>query len=273
LSAATGLGQDRAVPPLSDDDISQFARDGYLVVPNVVPEPLLVAADLEIDRLVEEVAPTEGDGGPGPNLWFSPRSRLPRCDDVLRASPALEMAQELVAPLSLDHAFDHIQVATTVPPWPHTPGGPHIDGHAPGQGPPASFTMLVGALLTDQRAARAGNLWVWPGSHHDHARLFQERGTSVLKQTGGHSTLLAPPAALNPPVEVTGQRGDVVLAHFLLGHNKGGNTGPGVRRTIYYRLAVPGHAERWESTFLDPWTEYEPVRRVVSSSPPGRLGA
>ena len=61
-------------------------------------------------------------------------------------------------------------------------------------------------------------------------------------------------------MEVKGGRGDLLLAHFLLGHNKGGNTGPLVRRTIYYRLAVPGHAKRWASTFLDPWTQYLPVK-------------
>jgi hypothetical protein len=60
----------------------------------------------------------------------------------------------------------------------------------------------------------------------------------------------------------------VVVAHFLLGHNKGGNTSDHVRRTIYYRLAVPGHAGRWEQTFLDAWTEYPAVRRVLAAAPP-----
>jgi hypothetical protein len=123
--------------------------------------------------------------------------------------------------------------------------------------------MLAGVLLTDQHAAQSGNLWVWPGSHLDHRRLFHERGTRVLQQTGGHATLLDPPVRLDRPVEVKGGRGDLLLAHFLLGHNKGGNTCPRQRRTIYFRLAVPGHADRWASTFLDPWTEYGPVGRAL----------
>jgi len=56
-----------------------------------------------------------------------------------------------------------------------------------------------------------------------------------------------------------------VLAHFLLGHNKGGHTGPRDRRTVDDRLAVPGHPQRWDATFLDPWLEYPPVRRLASS--------
>jgi hypothetical protein len=91
---------------LTEKDLRRFARDGYLVLPDVVPASLLAAADDEIDRMVEEVAPNDGDGGSGPDLWFVPRARLPRCDDVLRASPALAIAEELVAPFTLDHAFD-----------------------------------------------------------------------------------------------------------------------------------------------------------------------
>ena len=233
------------------------------MIHDVVDESLLAAADAEIDRLIDEVSPQEGDGGPGPNLWFQRRRRLPWCEAVLRRSAATDIAEELTRPYPLDLAFDQIQVATTVPPYRHVPGGPHIDGHGPGQDPPASFTMLAGVLLSDQRATRRGNLWVWPGSHLDHQRLFHERGTRVLQRTGGHSTLLDPPTNLNPAVEVRGGRGDLLLAHFLLGHNKGGNMAAEPRRTIYYRLAAPGHAARWESTFLAPWTEYAPVRRAL----------
>jgi hypothetical protein len=248
----------------TDADLRRFGRDGYLLVRGVVPEQLLVAADTEIDGLIAETAPDDGTASePGQHAWFPPRRRLPRCEDVLRLSPLIDMARELVAPSTIDHAFDHIQVATTVPGWPHTPGGPHIDGHGPGQEPPHSFTMLAAVLLTDQRRPQSGNLWIWPGSHLEHQRLFRERGSRVLQQTGGHAALLDPTVELRSPVELLGGRGDALLAHFLLGHNKGGNTASGTRRTIYYRLAVPGHAERWESTFVDAWTEYAPVRRAL----------
>ncbi|MDP1795101.1 MAG: phytanoyl-CoA dioxygenase family protein [Acidimicrobiales bacterium] len=241
---------------LSADDQQSFVRDGFVVVRDAVPERFLVKADTEIDALIAEVPPMEGDGGPGQSSWFMPRARLPECENALRRSGALDIADELVAPHGLDFAFDHVQVATTVPPWSHVPGGPHIDGHGPGQDPPASFTMLAGIMLTDQQDAASGNLWVWPGSHFDHRQLFRDRGTRVLCSTFGHSTSLDPPMGLGPAMPITGRRGDLVLAHFLLGHNKGGNTASHDRRTIYFRLAVPGHADRWEQTFINPWTEY-----------------
>ncbi|MGQ0430778.1 MAG: phytanoyl-CoA dioxygenase family protein [Microthrixaceae bacterium] len=250
------------MPWISDDDLRAFADNGFVVLRGVVSEALLRAADDEIDALIANAPPHEGDTGPGQSAWFMPRRRLPQCEAALRSSPALTVANELVAPHRLDFAFDHIQVATTVSPWHHVPGGPHIDGHGPGQDPPGSFTMLAAILLTDQADPSSGNLWVWPGSHLVHQNLFRDRGTRVLQHTGGHSTMLDPPAPVGDPVPILGRRGDLVLAHFLLGHNKGGNTTEHQRRTLYYRLAVEGHASRWELTFLDVWTEFPPVRSL-----------
>jgi hypothetical protein len=246
---------------LTAHDRQRFERDGFLVVPDVVDEAVLRGAEVEIERLMVEVAPGEGDRGPGQSAWFVSRQQLPTCDAMLPKSGAVGIAEELVRPNKLELAFDQIQIAITVPPWSHVPGGPHIDGHGPGQDPPGSFTMLAEVLLTDQRDTESGNLWVWPGSHVKHQQLFHERGTAVLQQTLGHSTLLQPPAALDPPIAVSGSRGDLVLAHYLLGHNKGGNVAAHVRRTVYYRLRVPGHGDRWEQTFLNAWSEYPGLRQ------------
>lgn len=261
-SAVAQIDKGGPMPRTADDALHRFAENGFVVLTDIVPESLLKAADDETDGLVADTPPHEGDGGPGQNAWFMPRSRLPQAEAALRSSPALTIASELVAPHELDFAFDHIQVATTVPPWRHIPGGPHIDGHGPGQDPPASFTMLAGIFLTDQTDPSSGNLWVWPGSHLIHQNLFRDRGTKVLQQTGGHATGLDPPVPFPEPVPVLGRRGDLVLAHFLLGHNKGGNTAAHQRRTLYYRLAVEGHRSRWEHTFLDAWTEFPPVRAL-----------
>jgi hypothetical protein len=105
---------------------------------------------------------------------------------------------------------------------------------------------------------------VWPGSHLAHQELLRERGTDVLLDVSGHSTLLAdPPFHLPPPVPVLARRGDLLLAHYLLGHNIGGNTTHRTRRILYYRLAAAGHPARWADTFTDAWFEYAPVRATT----------
>jgi hypothetical protein len=68
----------------------------------------------------------------------------------------------------------------------------------------------------------------------------------------GHAAMLEPPVWFGPGEPLLAQRGDLLLAHYLLGHNVGGNTTTATRRMPYYRLAAEGNADRWADTFLDP---------------------
>lgn len=249
-------------PVLSGDQLRRFGEDGYLVVPGVVPEELLAALDDEIDWLVDDDPPPEGTVGT--HFWFLPRDRLPAADAALRQAGALDVAGELVAPYRLDHGLDHIQIALNHPPRAHRPGGPHLDGHRPDQDRPHSFTMLAGIYLVDELERQAGNVWVWPGSHLVHEELFRARGPGALLAVSGQATLLEQPPSLGEQVPVMARRGDLLLAHYLLGHNTGGNTTDRVRRIAYYRLSCEGHAARWRDTFLDAFAEYAPVQRELA---------
>jgi len=249
---------------LTDAQRRRFAADGFLLLPGLVDEDLLAAADAEVDALVERAPAPEGTVGP--HFHFLPPGELPAADAALRRSGALAAADELVAPNHLEHAHDHIQVALNIPPFPHRPGAPHIDGHRPDE-PVASFTLLAAVFLSDESTPDRGNLWVWPGSHRGHEQLFRERGVEALKPVSGQAILLDPPGWMGPGEPLLARRGDVLLAHYLLGHNIGGNTSPETRRILYYRLAVPGHAERWADTFLDALTEYPALRDVAPEEP------
>lgn len=245
---------------LTDEQRHQFAVDGYVVVPGVVDEQLLAAADREVDALAaREPAP---DGTVGPHFYFKPPGELPAAEAALRESPALELAEELVAPNRLDLALDHIQVALNIPPYPHRPGAPHIDGHRPDEDV-ASFTMLGAIFLSDESEPDRGNLWIWPGSHLHHRDLFRERGVDALKPVSGHAVMLDPPVWSGTGEPLLAKRGDLLLAHYLLGHNIGGNTSDQTRRILYYRLSADGHAARRAETFLDPFTEYPPLRDLA----------
>lgn len=248
---------------LSQDQLVRFATDGYLLVSGAVEERYLVPLDQEIDRLLESDPPPAGISGP--HNYFLPPERLPAADAALRVSGALELARQLVAPRPLDHGLDHIQLALNFPTLSHRPGGPHLDGHRPEQAEPDSFSLLAGIYLVDDAEIDVGNLWVWPGSHLIHSQVFEDRGPHCLLATSGHVTLLDDPPPLGPGTPVIARRGDLVLAHFLLGHNWSGNQASRVRRIAYYRLSCEAHRQRWAETFLDPWAEYEPVRRVAAT--------
>ena len=248
---------------LTDDQLATFARDGFLVVPGVVDASLLVAADAEIDRVIAAAPPAPD--ATFKHFYFLPPARLPAAHAALVESGALAIAEELTAPEPLVPFFDHIQIALNIPPYDHHPGGPHIDGHGyrqPDHEPtPDSFTLLAGIFLGDETTVDRGNVWVWPGSHLVHERLFRERGTDVLMANGGHITMLDRPPPLGDPVPVRGNAGDLLLAHFLLGHNSGGNLTDRTRRMLYYRLGCPDHRSRWDATFTDAFTEFAPLRR------------
>ena len=63
----------------------------------------------------------------------------------------LALAEELAAPLSVDLAVDHIQIATSIYGWEHEPGGGHIDGYGfPGQTEPYTFFDAAAIYLGDE---------------------------------------------------------------------------------------------------------------------------
>jgi ectoine hydroxylase-related dioxygenase (phytanoyl-CoA dioxygenase family) len=173
---------------------------------------------------------------------------------------ALALAESLIAPERFDRP-DHVQISLNIPPWPHRPGGLHIDGLTPPEpdGRPGTFTLLVGIFLTDQTRTDAGNLWVWPGTHRKVATYLRERDPDVLIECAPY-----PPVDLGVPRQVTGRAGDVLLAHYMLGHNMGGNTTGTTREVLYFRLRRNGHRTRWRDAVQDPLLEFGPVRAQIA---------
>jgi ectoine hydroxylase-related dioxygenase (phytanoyl-CoA dioxygenase family) len=242
---------------LTDEQRRGFVSDGYILVPGVVDEKWLRAVDVEIDQLVTKSPPPAGTVGS--HFYFLPPGRLPAADAALRESGALALADELVAPHHLAHAHGHIQLALNIPPYHHRPGAPHIDGHRPDE-KVGSFTLLAAIFLSDESMPDSGNLWVWPGSHLGHQDLFRERGVDALKTVSGHAIMADPPVWFGPGEPLLAKRGDLLLAHYLLGHNSGGNTSPHTRRIVYYRLAAEGHTDRWAQTLVEAFTEFPSLR-------------
>jgi hypothetical protein len=93
---------------------------------------------------------------------------------------------------------------------------------------------------------------------------FAERGVGALLPVSGQAGELEPSVAMPEPRPVIARRGDLLLAHFLLGHNIGGNITDRVRRILYYRLRCRGHEDRWARTFLDAFAEYGPVHQRIA---------
>jgi hypothetical protein len=242
---------------LTAEQIRTFAEAGWIVVPGLIAPEMLDALDTEVNRLVAEAPPPVGHVGH--HFYWRTSRESAALFDPLYGGGALAVAAELVGDGGVEVAFDQAQVALNIPSYAHQPGRPHIDGYAPGQQTPGTFTLLAGLLLTDQLVDNGGNLWIWPGTHLSHAAFFAARGPQVFADAAGY-----PDIELPEPIQVRGRRGDVLFAHYLLGHNIGGNYETDrTRRALYWRLRAPGHVARWEDCLVDPWLEYRGVRRLL----------
>jgi hypothetical protein len=245
---------------LSAEQVREFAVRGFLVVPQAVPHAVLERASGYIDGLVAAEPP--GPDVRGPHNYFRETAAAPALRALLTESHALRTAEVLTGVGTLVEPWQ-AQLALNIPPNPARPGMHHIDGAPPdADGRPGTFTLLAGVLLSDQLSTGAGNLWVWPGTHLTHAAYFREHGPDAFFTANGY-----PPIPLPEPEQICGRAGDLLLAHYLLGHNIGDNTAPETRRAVYFRVKRHGHDPRWREFLQDPWLDYDGVRSVLAGDP------
>lgn len=252
MSRTTAPRPSTVAPVLDREQVQEFAERGFVVIPQAIPANLVDAASVRIDNLVAAEPP--GETVSGPHFYFPDSTAVPELLALITRSGAWPLMESLTGEDSLEVPAQ-VQVALNIPPFSHRPGGHHIDGFPPGpDGRPGTFTMLAGVLMSDQLADDAGNLWVWPGTHLTHARYFHENGPDAFFQAGGY-----PPIRLPEAEQIRGRTGDLLLAHYLLGHNIGGNTAAETRRAVYFRMKRAGHDPHWRQFLQDPWFDYPPV--------------
>jgi hypothetical protein len=238
---------------LTDQQISEFAGRGFVLVPEVVQGSVLARAAERIDEVIAADPPAAAKRGS--HFYFAETRAEPALMAPLTSTAAFSLAAELTGAGTLDIPWQ-VQIALNIPPYSHRPGIPHIDAASPeptSEPVSGTFTLLAGILLTDQLTENSGNLWVWPGTHLSHASYFRDHGPRLF--------CAYPPIDLPEPEQVRGRAGDLLLAHYLLGHNIGGNGEPGqTRRALYYRISTKDHASHRNEFLRDPWLDYGPIR-------------
>ena len=242
--------------------MNEFAERGFVLVPQVVQDDLLDQAARRIDEITAADPPPADRQGH--HFYFLRTKDEPALTAPLTGSPAFGLAEELAGTGTLKAPWQ-VQVALNIPPYAHRPGGPHIDaGRTEPTGEPVrgTFTLLACVLMSDQLTENSGNLWVWPGTHLTHAAYFRDHGPQMF--------CAHPPIDLPEPEQIRGRAGDLLLAHYLLGHNIGGNyESEQTRRALYFRVSALDHAAHRNEFLQDPWLDYGPIRSR-SSTPPAR---
>lgn len=89
---------------LTAEQLRTFGRDGFVVIRSLVGESLLAQLDEEVDNLIARKPPPVDKVGFHHHFELIPT--LPVADRALRDSGVLSIAGELVAPLTIDQAFE-----------------------------------------------------------------------------------------------------------------------------------------------------------------------
>jgi hypothetical protein len=241
---------------LTRDQKQSFYDDGYIVVPSVVPQEQIRAARKAINQSFSHgIDPARLDEFR--NQSFCPELRdHPTIEALLLDNGTRDLVESLVGPGSIPPRPLRAQLAIRFPENEQAPvvGDPHLDGmYTPSNGlKPGdiwSHTMLVGIFLSDVTEDNAGNFTAWPGSHHVYEQHFRREGPQ---------SLLAgmPDVDIGEPRQIHGRAGDVLLAHYQLGHTVGPHIGPDIRYTVFFRIQHPEHAnQKWEA-MTDIWKEW-----------------
>lgn len=243
---------------LSYDQKQSIVRDGFVKIPGVVPRVMVDRALREINQAVGEGMDTADMTRFRAQTYCPQIARSQAIGGLLNATPAWSLAESVIGEGRIQPT-DYGQIALRFPGLQDPPGAPrpHIDGmYSPTNGVEkgtiGNFTALAAIFLSDVPNPFAGNFTVWPGTHRLNAEYFKEHGPeSLLKGM--------PAVELPEPVQITGQAGDMVLAHYLLSHGVAANTSPHVRYAVFFRLTHVDHgSQKWES-MVDPWLQWEGI--------------
>ena len=232
----------------------QLRTQGFAIFSGLTPAPLVKAARnaIETDLSInfDPARQSEYD-----NRSFCPDLKgTPPIMNLLVQSPVHKMLDEIfeLDKIGWDEGQIAIRRAHNVPE--PIPPMPHLDGFASetndlDKGKIYNHTVLVGVFLTPVRSEFAGNFTVWPGSHYVYENYFRERGSGAMREP-------APALEIGQPLQLLCDVGDVVLAHYQLGHSAAVNTADIDRIAIYFRVWLRSmESDRWHylTNIWDGW--------------------
>jgi hypothetical protein len=253
-----------SVMTLSREQKQELHDDGYVVVHALVPDEQIRNARRAINQ-------SFGRGiDPERIAEFESRSFCPELrensiiHDLLLTNKTLDIVEDLIGPNAVDQNDIHPQMAIRFPSLSDEvrPPSPHLDGmYTPTNGlEPGdiwSHTLLVGIFLTDVVEPNAGNFTAWPGSHHRYEKYFRDHGPESL--LNGMPTI-----DIGEPRQVMARAGDVLLAHYELGHTNGPHVGVDPRYAVFFRVSHPQHGQQKWDAMTNIWLEWPGMTEIVA---------
>ena len=221
---------------LSEDDVRSYRDNGYLVVPNRIPEAEVAALHDEIARLIESArGMTQSDDrldledSHRPDAPRVRRIKLPHTqstvvDALMRSDWILAPVRDLIGP--------NLRLHTTKLNMKSAQYGAAIEWHQDfAFYPHSNDDVLAVGVIVDDMAEENGPLMVFPGSHkgpvHDHHARGVFAGAIDLEAAG---------LDLKDAVCLTGPAGSISIHHGRAIHGSAVNTSDRDRRLLFYEM-------------------------------------
>ena len=254
---------------LTPEQIREFYDRGYVKIPGAISKAMVDTARQAVNHSIGTLGPNGEDMSKHRVAQFCrDLNGAPVIMDLFNASPVISLAESLMGEGNLQKPIRGAQVAprfpTVIGEVPPEPRG-HLDGMGTGtNGMPKGvyrrgFTAFAVIYLADVPEPYSGNFTVWPGSHRFFENYFKREGLEIL--SNGTPRVDLPEG----PDMVTGNAGDLIIAHHQMIHTGGPNASPNIRYAAIARLRHIDCDKNGNEGFQDIWREFPCVREAVAA--------
>jgi hypothetical protein len=281
------------VPPFSMTaaQTERFVKEGYLVVPGILPRPAVDAALRQIhhsfglgyDVAGGKVIWKDGlEADPAILRLFSHTQALPAAEALLGRGCVQIPSHGQVAPRFPQALPEPVRTSLVSSLYAPLPGGaapktaleyfarcgdrqaqaPHSGWHTDGMDSDrvAPFTLLICMVLSDTTEDNCGQFTVYPGGHHELAAIIRREGAGFITAHASRPPLAA------PEVQVRARAGDVIFAHPMLPHKVGINYSPHIRHAVFFRLMHRSQMALREHISSDLFVLFDGVKEVLGGA-------
>ena len=254
---------------LTPEQIREFYDRGYVKIPGAISKAMVDTARQAVNHSIGTLGPNGEDMSKHRAAQFCrDLNGAPVIMDLFNASPVISLAESLMGEGNLQKPIRGAQVAprfpTVIGEVPPEPRG-HLDGMGTGtNGMPKGvyrrgFTAFAVIYLADVPEPYSGNFTVWPQSHRFFENYFKREGLETL--SNGTPRIDLPEG----PDMVTGNAGDLIIAHHQMIHTGGPNASPNIRYAAIARLRHIDCEKNGNEGFQDIWREFPCVREAVAA--------
>ena len=254
---------------LTPEQIREFYDRGYVKIPGAISKAMVDTARQAVNHSIGTLGPNGEDMSKHRAAQFCrDLNGAPVIMNLFNASPVISIAESLMGEGNLQKPIRGAQVAprfpTVIGEVPPEPRG-HLDGMGTGtNGMPKGvyrrgFTAFAVIYLADVPEPYSGNFTVWPGSHRFFENYLKREGLEIL--SNGTPRVDLPEG----PDMVTGNAGDLIIAHHQMIHTGGPNASPNIRYAAIARLRHIDCDKNGNEGFQDIWREFPCVREAIAA--------